>query len=146
MGGKYSQKAGRYGLSARQVRNLYERWRSGGIYKCDWDFEDFLKWAAENDYADGAKLLKYNKDLPHSPDNSFLYVSEYMRELNEKKEPEKKPEDQMVEQTWQPPEEPVKDLCEICQRECDSYLSGCADWRNNFVKYWNKHIYVGGTT
>lgn len=65
----------RYGLDGRAVKSLYEyywRRRGSAIQGRGWrDFNDFVRWCAENGYQKYYKLRRRDASKPHGPCNSF---------------------------------------------------------------------------
>lgn len=110
----------RHGLPGEQVKMLSEHWLKKKL--ADSDFaskDDFIKWSAESGFQPYARLRRYDDNEPHGPDNSHWYV---------------KPDYQPV-----PKKDCTSTFCMDCTGREGCEL-GCKEWREWFVKNWNKNI------
>lgn len=110
------------------IYKLFQQIRS----HCKWkSWDDFLQWALDNGWTDGAELRKTDGDKPHGPKNSYFHA-------------EKKPEPVETVKPVSAPAAPVNvsRFCKGCDRVCPSGGVGCGSWREWFAKDWDKNIHV----
>lgn len=117
-----------YGFAPNEIRAAKARW--GRIRNdCTWEsFDEFLQWMAKSEFQKGYHMGKLYETAPHGPENSIWIAkdSKYMTEL------------MALSQI------PAvgNALCDVCDSretsDCDR--RGCAQWREWFVKNWNKNI------
>lgn len=138
----------RYGIPRDEIKRLNTRWnrRINDRHDSGWEcFDEFLRWCTENGYASGKILTRHNRQLPHSPENSYwvnnrrelVYrKSETGTKTKERKpraeKPEKEPENESV----------VISFCKECGKKCTNNGSGCNQWKEWFVKNWNQNICI----
>lgn len=102
------------------VNAIGKRWDLGLLAGSGWtDRESWIRWAYENGYKKGYHLGKFDDRKPHGPENSFFYESEAKMESDRKAK--------------------ARNLCSECTLPCPA--EGCAQWREWFVKNWDKNIY-----
>ena len=112
----------RYGFTGDDVSNLNHRWNYKIKSDCEWErFDDFVFWCSYTGYRKGMQLRKRNKDMPHSPDNSFWVDT--------------------LDGTQ--PEENDCEFCAKCNhRRSAVCINGCVTWREQWVKNWNDNICI----
>ena len=91
-------------------------------------FEMFLEFCKKSGYREGYVIRRHNLRKPHGPDNSYFdYRKPAVRNARIKNNENKPPA--------------PKSPCESCKLECTIQASGCAEWREWFVKNWDKNIH-----
>ena len=118
----------RYGIPGREVYNLSKRWQRKVRSDCVWEcFDSFVFWCSVSGYGPGKNLRKHREDEPHGPGNSYWYVhSEEVMEKHEKVQQDRKI---------------VSPFCQGCRQKCPIGKGGCAEYKNWYVKNWNRNIY-----
>ena len=126
-----SEYGDRYGISGDEVSNLIRRFYRR-LYDSEWErADDFIKWCSENGYESGLRLCRKDTSKPHGPENSYFKTPEKtVRGIAEDKRRRKEERKSLVSQ-----------FCDGCQKECRDSI-GCKDYRDWFVKNWNKNIYM----
>lgn len=125
MGGTYKE---RYGIPGDEVKNLADRFFRNIKYNSTWDcLDDFLRWVSESNYRKGLWIRRLDPSKPFSPENAYWHDTKAEKE--EKKQ--KIEADRAI----------VSPFCVNCDKECRSgWLPGCQEWREYWVKNWNKNI------
>ena len=130
-----SEYGDRYGISGDEVSNLIRRFYRR-LYDSEWErADDFVKWCSENGYESGLRLCRKDASKPHGPENSYFKTPEKtVRGIAEDKRRRKEERKSLV-----------SPFCDGCQKECRDSI-GCDEYRDWFVKNWNKNISIAKPT
>ena len=124
---------GRYGLSSRDVNNLYSRYsnlnRRDGGHEFE-SFDAFVLWCSLNDYQPGMRLYRHNIRRHHSESNSYWAHPDSIKQRDDDKAKKAERERQLN----------ASPFCAVCQRFCPNTQNGCPDWRKYFVRNWDRNI------
>lgn len=117
----------KYGIPAKEVENLYSRYKKHNLQEGFGNFDNFLKFASECGYKPFLHLRRNDENRPHSPENSYFYDSKAKEKL-----PPKKPGPKTSEI--------ISPYCVGCKYKCPERGGGCLGWQLYFKQNWNKNI------
>ena len=124
----------RHGLTGEEIQSLSNKFYIMNGRE-NWDsFDDFLLWCQDNGYRKDRRMRRINNKLPHSKENSYFHLAgDSTPPQKAVQESEKKHLPSYIDA-----ESP---LCQNCKKkECCNIADGCVQWKECFVKNWNRNI------
>ena len=115
--------ADRYGIPGHDVDNLSSRFKRQKLRDTFGSFDNFVKFCSEQGYKHGMVMDRYDKEKPHSPDNSFF----------REKDPTKPVARFMTKNR--------EGICSFCKKRCKASGEGCSEYRKKWAENWNKNIH-----
>lgn len=114
----------RYGIPAKEVEQLYGRYRKQNLAEGFGSFDSFLQFCKESGYGPGMRMCRYDPHEPHGPDNTFF---------REKAVKEKIQKENTIQQE--------NTLCANCSKKCPTNGVGCREYQKAWIEHWNRNIH-----